>query len=253
MTNEGGAGAPLTTITLCSYRGGAQFWAFNKMGSAPLALARVPGLRFWKLLGTGRGQGFTLRPDLSRYGLLGVWETAAAADDFFARARLIRDYRQHAHEIYTVRLRAFQAHGQWSGSNPFLPLMAPPPAAAPVAVLTRARIRLRQLAAFWRAVPATTRALTEAPGLLASIGIGEIPFTHPATFSIWRDADEMRRFAYGTRAHREVIRRRAAESWYREELFARFRILGSEGEWDGRDPLASHLSQDDGAARQLTS
>lgn len=253
MTNEGGAEAPLTTITLCSYRGGAQFWAFNKMGSAPRALARVPGLRFWKLLGTGRGQGFTLRPDLSRYGLLGVWETAAAAENFFASARLMRDYRQHAQEIFTVRLRAFQAHGQWSGSNPFLSLSAPPPAGAPVAVLTRATIRLRQLAAFWRAVPATTRALDAAPGLLASIGIGEIPFTHPATFSLWRSADEMRRFAYGTRAHREVIRRRADEGWYREELFARFCILGSEGQWGGRDPLASYLHQSDSATPLLVS
>jgi hypothetical protein len=252
MTNEGGA-APLTTITLCSYRGGARFWAFNKMGSAPRALKRVPGLRFWKLLGTGRGQGFTLRPDLSRYGLLGVWETAAAADDFFAHARLMQDYRQHAHEVFTVRLRAFQAHGAWSGGNPFLPLVAPPPPAAPVAVLTRARIRLSQLAAFWRAVPATTRALEKAPGLLVSIGIGEIPFTHPATFSIWHDGGEMRRFAYGTSAHREVIRRRAAEAWYSEELFARFSIVASEGTWGGRNPLALHSHQSDSAPRALAS
>lgn len=247
MTNESGAEtSPLVTLTLCGYRGAAQMWAFNKMGSAPRALARVPGLRFWKLLGTGRGLGFTLRPDFARYGVLGVWETPAAANQFLTESPLMRAYRQHAHEIYTLRLRAFQAHGAWAGGNPFLPLGAPPPAGEPVAVLTRATIRLRKLRAFWRAVPATSDALAVAPGLLASIGIGEVPFIRAATFTIWRGIDDLRRYAYTTTAHREAIRRRAEEGWYGEELFARFAILASEGAWDGRDPLTANHSNNHG-------
>jgi hypothetical protein len=45
------------------------------MGSARAELARVAGMRFWKLLGTGKGNGFSLRPDFSRYGLLAVGTT----------------------------------------------------------------------------------------------------------------------------------------------------------------------------------
>jgi hypothetical protein len=232
--------ASLVTITLCGYSYSQRFWAFNKMGSARRDIARVAGLRFWKLLGTGQGSGFSLQPDFSRYGLLAAWESAEAADDFFEKSRLMRDYRKHAEEVWTVRLLPIQARGAWSKRNPFLPLAAVGSYDGPVAVLTRARIRFSQLIAFWKAVPATSRALEHAHGLLASIGTGEIPFTHPATFSIWRSEQDLESYAYGTAEHREVIRRRRDEGWYSEELFARFVPIASEGTWNGRDPLGHY-------------
>jgi hypothetical protein len=47
----------------------------------------------------------------------------------------------------------------------------------------------------------------------------------------------MQAFAYASPAHREVIRRTRDERWYAEELFARFRLLGTEGTLNGKDPL----------------
>jgi len=241
---------PLTTVTLCGYARGNRLWAFNRMGSARRELARTPGLRFRKLLGVGLGNGFSLRPDFSRYGLLAVWDDERAAADFFAASSLAASYREHAEEIWTVRLRTAQAHGRWSGVNPFQPATPDEepagghqeePNTRPVAVLTRATVRLSKLRAFWRAVPATTRELDRARGLVASVGTGEAPWLRPATFSLWRDEAAMREFAYGSAAHREAIRRRAAERWYSEELFARFVPVGSEGTWGGRDPLAGLL------------
>jgi hypothetical protein len=209
------------------------------MGLAQPALTNVSGLRFWKLLGSGHGRGFSLQPNWGRYGLLAVWETQADADAFFANAPLMAHYRRHATEIWTIRLLPVQAHGAWAGINPFLPL-SPQPIVGPVAVLTRAAISWPQLINFWRAVPATSRAIEQADGLLASIGIGEAPFIRQATFSLWRSVADVQKFAYRTNVHRAAIQRTRAEKWYREELFARFVPITSEGSWQGRDPLREY-------------
>ncbi len=231
---------PLTTLTLFGYPRREQLWAFLQMGLAQMALTNVPGLRFWKLLGSGQGRGFSLQPNWGRYGLLAVWETPIHADTFFASAPLMATYRRHAAEIWTIRLLPVQAHGVWSGVNPFLPL-SKQPIIGPVAVLTRAAIRWPQLLNFWRAVPATSQAIDQADGLLASIGIGEAPFMRQATFSLWRSVADVQKFAYGLNVHRAVIQRTREEKWYREELFARFVPIASEGSWQGRDPLRAYV------------
>lgn len=229
----------VTTVTLCRYAGAHRVWAFNQMGSSRRLLAREPGLVFWRLLGTGKGRGFSLNPDFSRYGLLGVWRSADVAARFFADSPLAREYRTRADEMWTVTLRAYSSKGTWGGVRPF-PLVERQPGA--VAVLTRATLRVSRLVPFWRAVPATTAALDTAPGLLESIGTGEIPFVRPATFSLWRSEADVVAYAHGAAAHQEVIRRRHHEGWYREELFARFTPVHSEGCWNGRDPLAGLIA-----------
>lgn len=235
---KGNGGAQVTTLSLFGFSTTTnRLWALAQMGMARGELSRAAGLRFWRLLGTGEGGGFSLRPDLSRYGLLAVWESAGVADEFFGESRLLSAYRRRAAEIWTVRLVALQSKGAWGGVNPFLPIAASSPG-APVAVLTRASIRWNRLLRFWGRVPATSHALASAGGLLASIGVGEAPLKHQATFSVWRSAAEMKAFAYHSPVHAEVVRRTRDERWYDEELFARFQPVASEGTWDGRDPLA---------------
>ena len=77
------------------------------------------------------------------------------------------------------------------------------------------------------------------PNVLFKIGIGEVPLFHQVTFSIWPDAASMAQFARADGPHARAVAAVRDEGWFREELYARFRVLGSAGRWEGGNPLAS--------------
>ncbi|TGE11804.1 spheroidene monooxygenase [Hymenobacter elongatus] len=203
------------------------------MGTAQQPLQRVPGLRFQKLLGSGAG-GFGALPNLHRYGFMAVWESEEAAAAFFATHPLWQQYQQRAAEIWTARLAPLKSHGLWDGTNPFDYATESPAADGPVAVLTRASIRLTKARRFWRYVAPVSATIAHAPGVRAAIGLGELPVVRQATVSLWDSAQAMQDYAYRSEKHREVIRLTRQEAWYGEEMFARFRVLGTEGTWDDR-------------------
>lgn len=235
--------SPVVTLTVFGYAGlSNKIWALAQMGAAGFHLKTARGLRFSKLLGSGEGGGFSLKPNWSRYALLCAWESGKSADEFFdASSGLMKKYRERASEIWTVRLLTIRSHGKWSGVNPFEPAataaVAEPNASQPIAVLTRATIHLTKLRRFWSFVPETSREIEQAPGLIASIGIGEAPFFRQATFSLWQSETDMKNFAYKSETHAAVVKLTRTENWYKEELFARFVPVASEGNWNGRNPL----------------
>lgn len=209
------------------------------MGTKGAHLDRVPGLLFHKLLGSGQGKGFSIKPNFRRYGLMCTWESEEAADEFLERSDLMLEYRLHTHEIWTVKLLPTQAHGLWDGQQPFTPQLAEKPHTGRIAVLTRASINWRALPQFWRFTPTVSKALDAAEGLICSIGLGELPLVRQATFSVWESLDAMKAYAYRGPLHQEVIKRTRAQKWYSEELFARFIPVSSQGFWNGADPLAA--------------
>jgi heme-degrading monooxygenase HmoA len=201
------------------------------------AVRRTPGLRFAKLLGTGDGRTFTVRDaDPLRWCLLATWTSTQAAREFEATSAVARGWGSLAEESWRVDLQSVASRGAWSGRQPF---GSPTPVRTegPVAALTRARLRARSAAGFWRSVPPVSADLHDRPGLRAAFGIGEAPIGLQGTFSLWQSGEAIREFARAP-AHAAVVARTEPERWYAEELFARFAVLGSAGTLDGRDPLA---------------
>ena len=228
---------PVCTLTLFRLKPGNIRWGLAQMGLPAKAVQQTHGLHFGKLLGSGSGRGFSIWPDFNQYGFFGSWKSAEAAENFFQTSAFIQNYKNRCLEIYTVWLMPYQAHGFWDEAHPFLALAAPPAPETPIAVLTRASIRWHKLPGFWKHVPAASRALDQAGGLLASVGLGELPIIRQATFSLWQTEENMKAYAYGLRQHREVIKHTRKDNWYSEELFARFVAVKSEGIWGGIDPL----------------
>ena len=227
----------LTTLTLFGIKPGHVRWGLAQMGTSGPKLRKVPGLIFYKLLGSGHGKGFSIKPNFYRYGMICTWENEQAATDFFERSELIQEYRQHTSEHWTCYMQPLQSHGQWDKQEPFSPASTINFSSGPLAVLTRASINWKALLNFWRFVPQSSKGLDDAEGLLCSIGLGELPLIRQATYSIWESAEAMKEYAYRNPKHLEVIKRTRSENWYTEELFARFIVTRTEGTWNGTNPL----------------
>lgn len=209
--------------------------ALARLGIDRPLLARVPGLLFWRLLGTGRGDHTGPGADLARTALFGVWADESALDHFLANHPIARRW-QTADEHWGVRLRGLGGHGRWRGFDPLADLETGS-SDARIVVITRAAVRPGAWRDFTRASRLVDRELHRSPGLVDVVAIGEAPIGRLATFSLWDSLDAARAFASSMPDHVEVVRRTRADEWYTEEFFGRFEPYESTGTWNGRDPL----------------
>jgi heme-degrading monooxygenase HmoA len=228
----------ITTISFLKYSSlSNKAWAFKMMQFAHKDLTDVKGLTFYRLMGSGKGRGFNPFPDWSVYCMLQVWESEEAAQTFFESSGLITQYIDHTEEIFTLYMKNISAGGTWVGKKPFEkgadldPLL-------PIAVITRATIKWNWLFRFWKYVPTSEEGLDGNEGLIYTKGVGEVPIVQMATFSLWKDFESVKQFAYNSQQHQEAIRRTRKNEWYSEELFSRFQPYKSTGTWEGKDLLA---------------
>jgi hypothetical protein len=203
--------------------------------------SRVPGLTY-AVTTTTAPLGEPLLPprQLGRVGMLAAWESEAALERFSAHP--IAGLFAHG---WQVRLQPLRVFGSWAGM-PGLPRQAEPVSdEEPVGVLTLGQLRLLGTGRFRRSAGPAEAAAIDSPALLAGTGLARPPRL-VATFSLWRSAAEMRRYAVEAGGpHAAAMAADRARPFHHESAFVRFRPYAASGSWDGGDPLAG-LSRESG-------
>lgn len=227
---------PIVTISFFRFaRAVDRLWALYMMGRARFSLPHVPGIGFWKLCGSGTGEGFTPIPNTAVYAILATWPDEETARKQTSEAAIFETYRAKAVEDWTIILETATARGVWSG-RPFDATGRQ--LDGPLAALTRATVKPTKALKFWSRTPDVSRMIGADRNVAFKIGIGEVPLLHQVTFSIWPDTRAMAAFARENGPHAAAIRAVRDGNWFAEELYARFAILGEHGSWEGKSPLA---------------
>ena len=231
---------PVASLSLFRFDGtGSLPWILSQMVLSRRPLNEDPRVRFYKLCGSGTGEGFTPKPNWRVWGIMAAFATEEDARTVTRESPVWRRWRDKAAETLVIHLEPTSSRGSWGGRNPFIPAPEAQPGPGPVVALTRAAIKPHKAPAFWSRVPDISEKVGTDPNLMFKIGIGEIPLFHQVTFSIWPDVQTMSLFARGDTPHGRAIRAAREEGWFTEELYARFRLLGIDGTWMGKDPLAA--------------
>src|SRR5688572_6295378 len=110
----------VSSVTLLRFNGKNAFWIFSQMQKAKKKFLKIPGLTFFKLMGSGGKNGFSKMLNVNVYSLHCVWESENFADDFFERSDFFAEFKHRSTELYTIFMKAIKAHGAWDGTNPYV-------------------------------------------------------------------------------------------------------------------------------------
>ncbi|MFM8690861.1 MAG: hypothetical protein ACKODC_00335 [Limnohabitans sp.] len=223
-----------------------QGWGWMRLVAGASAYKSVPGLMSAKVMGSGHGGGFSLRPSATHQGLLCRFENADRAMDFL-HGEQVQGYRERSRECWGGVLAVTSSRGHWDqqawGTSEKAHTRLSPSwqerlptenASAPLAVLTRASIQPAKAMAFWRHAPATQQSLDAAKGCLLAMGLGEAPLVRQCTLSLWKDEVSMLQFA-AQGAHQQASIAAYRHQFFSESLFVRLRVLRMTGRWKGHD------------------
>ena len=209
--------------------------ALARLATDRRPLRQVPGLAFWRLLGTGEVRT-RRRPSTSGAPRCSPSGSASTTSTCSFDRSAIADRWTRAEEAWHVRLRARRR------SRIVARLRRAPRVASGIGRRTDRRHHPGQRAlaawrAFTRASSTVNAELQRATGLLGALGMGEAPVGRLGTFSLWRSVDDVRAFARSA-----APCRRHAPQPCRGAGTARSCSPGSSrtaatGTWDGVDPL----------------
>ena len=239
-----GANEQVTLVTFFRFSRGHLRWGMKQMMVTQKRLDGTKGLVFHKMLGTGGGKGYSFKPDFGTYALLTVWEDHDMARQFESGSEVMKDFRDHTFEIYSIFLSPIRSRGIWAKRQPF-EVSEPDPDNKLLVVLTRATIKPRYYLHFWRRVGRVSRSHQGRPGLIFTKGLGERPWIMQVTFSVWESEESMAAFAHKENGmHYEAIKTTRKMNGFREELYARFQPLETRGSWKGMDPVGEALTKE---------
>ena len=217
-----------TLISFFQYAGIKNKWrAFTRMGRSPILQKKINGLTFFKPLGTGSGNGFSIKPDFSIFGFVAVFKSEELAKEFLG-TDVMKEYTKTTTSYSHVLMHTVKSHGEWGKQSPFESSVEYDKT-KPLAVITRATIKPKLAYQFWKNVPAVSKSMDKYDELIFSKGIGEFPLLMQATFSLWSSAEAMMNYAYKNPKHAEMVKKTRELNWYSEELFARFQPFYQEG------------------------
>ncbi|PZE17444.1 DUF3291 domain-containing protein [Putridiphycobacter roseus] len=212
-----------------------KWWAFKMMRLAIPRLKEIKGCTFFKVLGSGAGEGFSILPDFGTYGILQVWDNESVANAFFKSAEIFKEYLHHSQEHWITYAKNISGRGTWSGVAPFELNDTIDPKNKAMLVITRATVRFRSLLKFWSLVPMSQKSYLGNTGLFYTKGVGEIPIVEMATYSLWQSEADLIKFARDPKGHGKSSKRAQHKDWFKESLFSRFQPYRMEGTWAGLD------------------
>jgi hypothetical protein len=236
------------TLTIIRYRKRFIPFAFLAMALFRLPLWLNKRSQFWKLMGSGKNGSFDKKPDLQQWAIISVsnlnfktvqlknYKGALLMQKLYG-AFISRWISLFNCETMTYILESIEGHGLWDGKKVFGDLPHKSEYDGQIAILTRATIRLSKLKQFWSSVDGAAAKMAGADGFITSYGIGEIPLVKQATFSVWKNKEAVKSFAYSSKEHVEVIKRTRMENWYSEDMFVRFKVTACIGTVNGVNPL----------------
>lgn len=236
----------VVVVLLADFLRQHQGWGWLRLVAGATPYKDVPGLTMAKVMGSGHGGGFSLRPSATHQGLICTFSHLDLALQFLD-SPLVQAYRSRARECWRGVLSVQSARGHWDkqawqASSPESlgqQGQAESDRSAPFAVLTRASIVPTKAMAFWRYAPAAQADLAQAPGCLLAMGLGEAPLVRQCTFSLWQDTAAMLQYAHQG-AHQAASAAAYRHQFFSESLFVRMQVLQMAGVWQGRsfDPQA---------------
>jgi hypothetical protein len=200
----------------------------------------IQGLRFARsFLTLPLRTGMMLSPKPTGVLLLAAWDDDESLDKFLSHPQA-KPYENG----WRVRMTTVRSVGHLPGL-PGLLRQEQPTGDQPVAALTLGRLRAGKTVPFLVTSAAAERDAVNHAGFIEGLAVFHPPMG-VGTFTLWRNAREMRQYAMGAHpgGHKKAMEIDQEHRYWHERLFSRHLPYSAEGQWKGRNPLNMLTSAD---------